>query len=54
MGGAWSYKNPHNSRFYDGKLKKHMMFENSKRKSFEQDQSEICSYSRLEMRVDRS
>ena len=49
--GTWSHKNPHNSACFGWKSKNYMSYQNYSLSSFQQDQPEGSSFSRLEMRA---
>ena len=51
--GMWLYKKPHNSAIFDQKSRNYMRYGNYTKRSFNWDQPEICSFSRLEMRAYR-
>ena len=46
------HKNPHNSAIFAQKNKNYMRYGNLTKRSFDWDQPEIYSFSRLEMRTD--
>ena len=48
----WLYRNPYNSAIFVEKSKNYMRYRNYTKRSFNSDQPEICSFSRLEMRAD--
>ena len=51
--GPGLHKNPHNSAISAQKSKNYMRYGNYTKRSFNCDQPEICSFSRLEMRAER-
>ena len=50
--GLQSAQNPHNSNISAQKSKNYMRYGNYTKRSFNWDQPEICTFSRLEMRAD--